>query len=233
MNVEALRFFRVVSPPATWVVAGSAALAIYWVAVLALDPLGAEADAVLSIVLLWQMLAASTGFVPQARAGIFDPILIAPGRARVVAGHLVHSTWIACALWLAVGASEVALGRNWPVTFEPGRVAALIWVSIAAWALTLPAPRLTGGALWVVAILGVAMSRVGADSYATLLAMDPGLARAVRAAAMAIVCPFLMFDTRLPDRVWCSVALVVTSAVVALAATRWLVRRSYPLGSHA
>ena len=71
--VTLVRFFQLVDPAPIWMSVLTVALAVYGVAIVWMDPPGA--DSALAALLLWQMLSASRGFATPASAGHFDPIL--------------------------------------------------------------------------------------------------------------------------------------------------------------
>lgn len=223
-----LRFFEATDPMPRWLQILTFVIGCYAVAISVMDP--NAVDESLAVLLLWQMLCASTGFSLPAASGHFDPVLVRVDRYRVAIAHAFHSIWPVMLLWLAVAAVSGVVHRTAPLALEPGRFASFIFVSIVAWALGLRAPRLTAGALWLVAIVAAVTTRVGPDQYAAVLAAADGTLREwLHAAALAMACPFLMLGDSLPARDGTILMLLTASAVVASIAVQAIVRRDYPL----
>ncbi|HEX6324256.1 MAG TPA: hypothetical protein VFZ36_11065 [Vicinamibacterales bacterium] len=223
-----LRFFRAADGMPVWMVALTAAIGLYAAAVSILDP--TAVDEALAMLLLWQMLCASAGFAHPAAAGHFDPALVRCDRRLVALAHAVHAAWPVAALWLLIAAIDAAHRQAVPLAFEPGRFAAFLFVSAACWAGGLRAPRLTVGALWLVAIVAVATTRFGAGQYAAMLARPDGTPlELLHAAALALACPFLMVGDHVPPRMGAAAVLAVAAAVSAAAGVMHISGRSYPL----
>lgn len=224
-----LRFLRVVDPAPLWTRVIAAALAMYGVAVVWMDPRGA--DSVLAALLLWQMLSASRGFAAPASAGHFDPILVRDRRWRIAAAHLVHSTSSVIALWALVAAMELSMGAPRSLALEPGRLAAFAFVGTGAWMLSLGTVRLVSGALWIGALAVLAVTPLGLQAYAAMSHRPPGTIQWLQALLLSMLCPFLMVDVALPMRDQVATGLAVAAVLMASAGMAYIVKRSYPLES--
>lgn len=222
-----LRFFRVVDAPPVWMRVATMTVVAYSVVVVWMDPQGS--DSALAALLLWQMLSASRGFAKPAAAGHFDPVLIREGRLVIAGAHLVHAAAPMLAAWLLVAAIEFAVGGSLPRAIEPGRLAALLFVSAAVWALSLGAAPMVTGALWVAGLAGLAVTPLGLQAYSALFERPEGIAQQLHAVALAMVCPFLMIDVVLPMRAGVTWGLFGGSIVAAALGTLFIARRSYPL----
>ena len=223
-----LRFFRAADGMPVWMMALTAAIGLYTAVVSALDP--RAVDEALAILLLWQMLCASAGFARPAASGHFDPALVRCDRRLVAAAHAVHAAWPVAAIWLLIAAVDAAGRQTVPLALEPGRLAAFLFVSAACWAASLRAPRLTGGALWLVTIVAAVTTRFGAGQYGAMLARPDGTAlELLHAAALAMACPFLMLGDYVPPRPGAAIVLAIAAAIAAAAGVAHISRRSYPL----
>lgn len=225
--VPLLRFFHTVDAAPIWVWMITTTLAVYGVAVLGMDPQGA--DSALGALLLWQMLSASRGFAGPASAGHFDPILIRERRWRIALAHLAHSTGAVIAVWALVAVTELLTGVGRPLALEPGRLAALAFVSAGAWAVSLGTTRLVSGALWIGALVALAVTPLGLSSYASMTQRAAGPAQWLHALLLSMACPFLMIDVALPMREGVAAGLALGAALMASAGTAFIVRRDYPL----
>lgn len=223
-----LRFFHVVDGMPRWMQVMTILLGGYAALMAALD--ARSVDESLAVLLLWQMLSAATGFARPAASGFFDPVLTRHDRRLIAAAHALHSVWPVALAWLAIALVDVVAHGRTPLAFEPGRLAAFVFVSVVSWALSLPAPRLITGALWLFAIVAAATTRLGTEQYASLIARADGSAgEAVHAAALAAACPFLMLGNHIPARGATAAALVTLAALVAAAGAALVVGRDYPL----
>lgn len=223
-----LRFFRVTDAMPMWMGVASVAIGGYCALMVTLDPRGA--DEALAVLLLWQMLCASAGFARRAGAGHFDPALVAYPRARVAAAHGINAVLPGAILWLIVAAVDAASHRTVPAALEAGRVSAFVFLSAAAWSISLGGPRLIGGALWLVLIVAGVTTRFGAAQYAAMLARADGSAAEIaHAAALTLLCPFLMLGDHLPSRAAVAALLAVAACAACAAGVIQITRRDYPL----
>lgn len=222
-----LRFFHVVDSAPIWTRVLTATLALYGAAVVWMDPSGA--DSALAALLLWQMLSASRGFAGLASAGHFDAILTRERRWRIALAHLAHSTGAVITVWAFVAMTEFLMGIVRPLAFEPGRLAALAFVSAGAWAFSLGTTRLVSGALWIGALLALAVTPIGLNTYTSMTQRAAGPAQWLHALLLSMACPFLMIDVALPMRDGVAAGLGVGALVMTAAGMAFIVRRNYPL----
>lgn len=223
-----LRFFHVVDGMPRWMQLLTILLSGYAALMAALD--ARSVDEGLAVLLLWQMLCAATGFTKPAASGFFDPVLTRSDRRLIAAAHALHSIWPVGTAWLVIAAVDVVANGRAPLALEPGRLAAFVFVSAVSWALSLPAPRLVTGALWLFAIVAAATTRFGAEQYAAMVARADGSAgEAAHAAALAAACPFLMLGNHIPPRAGTAAVLTVLAAMAVAAGAALIVRRDYPL----
>lgn len=227
--IAALRFFHVVDGMPAWMWVLSLIVGGYGSALVWMDPTGI--DNALGMLLLWQMLCASRGFVRPASAGYFDPILVSRRRFVLAIAHLVHAIGAIALFWIAIGFIEVVRVDGAPRAFEFGRVSAFAFASAAAWAMSLATSRLVTGSLWIGAILLVASTRLGLDQYASMLAEPEGAAQALRAWAAAAICPFLMLGSTMPARSIVAAGLLGAAAAAVGAGACFICRRNYALES--
>lgn len=223
MTLAILRFFRAADPMPPWLAVLTAAVGVYAATIAVMNPDGV--DEALAMLLLWQMFCAATGFARHASAGHFDTALVRWPRGWVATGHAVHSIWPVIALWLLIAGIEAVSARRAPLALEPGRLAALIFVSLTSWCASLPAARLVTGAVWLLLIVAGATTRLGTEQYAAMLARpDAGAAQLLHAAALTLACPFLLIGDHLPPRAGVA-SIVIVVAISAFAAGMLYVRR--------
>lgn len=113
------------------------------------DP-GASLSALIFILFI-QMFSAATGFAGPASRGYLDSLLVS-GRPRlnIGASHFLASSAPGLAAWLLIGFFQVIRLRTASVApFQPAGMAGILLISSVAWSLTLPAPRFSGGLLWL------------------------------------------------------------------------------------
>ncbi len=232
MTRSLVRFFQVVSPHPMYIRLGFAAVVAIGAWSLWLNPNDSEGP--LASVLLLQMFASSTGFAAAANRGHYDAVLVGPlSRVRIALAHwLVSAAPGACA-WLVLAAVEFLLsGRRMPDALAPHGIVALLLVSAVAWTFTLPLPRLSGGAAWVLLLLMVAVTREDAIPAARAIVSAPaeqmpGIVESVRAFT---VCPFLLLTRGPAAR---RLVVLIVEACFALGALAggiaYVARREYPL----
>lgn len=224
----ALRFFRVADPMPVWLAVPSALIGMYAMSVAVADP--RSVDEALAVLLLWQMLSASSGFARAAGAGHFDSLLVRVDRRLAAAAHLVHSVWPVAAAWLLVSLIEWSVHRDSPRALEAGRLSAFLFVSVMCWALSLPGSRLTAGVLWLLLIVSAVTTAIGPDQYAEMLSKPDGSAmELLHASLLVAVCPFLMLGNHVPPREATAAVLVVLSLVAVVCSISFVARRDYPL----
>ena len=154
---QALRFFVLVRlhPPYTLMAMAACAILGAWTT--SVNP--GDLDSGLGIVALVQMFTASSGFVPRASAGHFDPMLVVGhSRVRVAAAHWMVSIAPGVAAWLLVTGVGLAGGSGLAISAVAGRRAvALLIVSVMAWAAGFRLPRSAAGVVWVTMLVAVVL----------------------------------------------------------------------------
>ena len=223
----ALRFLRVVDATPAWMAVLTVGIGAYGGVLVWIDR--GSVDSALGMLMLWQMLAASRGFARPASAGYFDPVLVRESRWSIAVAHAIHAAAPVAAAWAAIGALEVAKGASNPLALEPGRLSAFMFVSAAAWAMSLPAPRLVTGGLWLGVIAAAATTRFGLEQYAAILSDPASAARTAQTIAFVLACPFLMLEPALPVRTALGVALAAGAVGSGVCGAMYIARLNYPL----
>jgi hypothetical protein len=175
----------------------------------------ADGAQVLVPVLVLQMFAASTGFAVPARRGHYDLLLTGgSGRLQVLAIHLIVSIAPGAAAWFTVAGVELALSGS-SVGLTSGSVAALLIVSALAWALTLPLPPLSGGLMWLLAIVILVAT---SEHWQEVIVDRSAPASVASGGFVYALCPFLLIGKRfsLLDAHLLLPALVLATAAVTL-----------------
>jgi hypothetical protein len=173
-----------------------------------------------------QMFAASTGFAVPARRGHYDLLLTSgAARLRIASTHLVLSIAPGIAAWLTLAFVELLVRGGESLALAPGSVMALLLVSTLAWAVTVPLPRLSGGIIWLLAIVML----TGATDGWRAIALSDGPASPSGALVYAL-CPFLLAGRPLPwPAAWVVMPAVVLSAVAVASAVAWVGRMDVAL----
>jgi hypothetical protein len=228
--IAPLQFLRVVPLHSPYMLLALGAVGLSSAAMIALDPTMGE-DAIAPVALL-QMFAASSGFAVPARRGHFDLLLTggAP-RLRIAAAHLAASVLPGVALWIALGLAEMAAARTVsPRAFAGGTVFAMFTISVLAWAITVPLPRLSGGIAW---LLLIALALVGWLEWRALVtAAGTGTLNPAALAGIYLVCPLLLVGQRLgPAQAVALVPGLLVAALAAGIAVCWIARMDVPLES--
>jgi hypothetical protein len=157
INPSPMRFCLTVVRPSSSMIVTAGVVVVAAVALCRTTPDGADQAA--GLVLLYQMFAASTGYRDRAIRGHFDSLLaLTRDRHALACAHFLSSVFPGAALWLVVGAIGfvVAGGHPKPAALSLPGVAALAITSAAAWCVSLPFGRYTGGACWTLAWLSLA-----------------------------------------------------------------------------
>ena len=159
------------------------------------DAHGVEQALVLALLL--QMFTAATGFREPARRGHFDALL-ASRRSRLVVGlaHAAISMAPGVALWAILSCVALALSPSaWPTALSPSALAALFYVSAAAWAASLPLVRYSTGVLWLATLFVLAGTGHIHALRAAYLAAGAGWTAAFSGGSAALACPlFFLTD---------------------------------------
>lgn len=187
-----------------------------------------ELDSGLGMVLFVQMFLASTGFVPAARRGHFDPVLEGVHNRRTVAiAHWIVSIGPGVAAWSAIAAAGYAFGSPAALSAIGGhRAAALLIVSSVAWSAGFAFTRGAAGAAWIGGLVALLVRHA-----ALLPAGGPGaVVTTLRHAGTLVVCPFLLVG---PGPVLARGAVplaVAVSTAMLMAVWQWTSRLDAPLG---
>src|SRR5262245_9483327 len=168
--------------------------------------------------LLVQMFGASTGYADRARRGHFDPLLVGrSSRWSVALAHWLLSIAPGLVLWflLAIlGALDAP--AEWPVALTPAGLAALVWVSTAAWMVTLLLPRYSGGILWLALLVVLAALHDVRPQLDAFLGDEATWSEALPKARAALAVPIALVGR--PEAAGArTLALVALATVVALA----------------
>jgi hypothetical protein len=112
------------------------------------------------VLLLCQSFAASTGYATRARRGHFDQVLAGqPSRARFALVHASMSTMVGGIAWCTLSVLDaLGAGGHWPLGFTPKALAAFVYISTLAWALSVPFSRYSAGVCWLIVAIGLAGS---------------------------------------------------------------------------
>jgi hypothetical protein len=229
IRVSPIRYFLVVLPTPIWMRAALGIAGVFSLTTLWLDP--REVDAALGTILLLQMFAVSNGFTALASRGYVDPLFLT-GRSwsRLALMNLCAAAIPGAVAWAAIVIGASAAGEA-PRAFAPHRQVAFALVSCTAWALGLALPRLAGGALWSLVLVGLAMSKGAIAQYLQAAQAVPiNVLQIAQSAAAGVLCPFLFlgdFPGMTDSRVVAADALF--AAAIAGAGAVFLTRREYRL----
>ena len=223
----AVRFFRVVPLHSTYMLVGLAALGVFGLVTLSLDP-GSGMDVTVPVLLL-QAFAVSSGFAVPARRGNFDLLLTGGATRRSVA--LVHWAMSAAPgilVWLFLAGVEWAVAGRPGAALSNGTIAALFLISTLGWAVTVPLPRMSGGVVWLVALVIVVAASEGWQQ--SLQRITQGGAGNMELAVVFLICPWLLVGNTLAyaqfPGVLPGLALAATAMAVAVA---WINRADIAL----
>jgi hypothetical protein len=225
-TVGPVAFYRVVPLHSPYMWLALCVTTAIGILVLMVDPSAGE-QVVVPIVFL-QMFSASTGFAVPARRGHYDLLMTSgAGRLRVAATHFALSVAPGIAAWLVVAGVEAAIRRGESSALATGSVMALLMVSALAWAVTVPLPRLSGGIVWLLAIvmlLGTTDQWRGAALAAREGIPSPG------GALLYALCPFLLVGREVTSpSAWIVVPGATLSALAVALALAWVTRMDVPL----
>ena len=207
------QFFGIVLRPTPAVVTAGVVLIVFGIYLASVDP--GNFDQTAGIALFLQAFASSTGYSDRATRGHFDAVLTGcQSRWTIARAHWALSVAPGLVTWSALAVVDL-LGRptHWPTTLSVSGAAALLWVSTAAWAVTLRLPRYAGGALWLVGIAALAAGHRLQPLRELFLAGDSTWSDAARAAGAALICP--IFLVARPDLGHTRTLVLVTGAAIA------------------
>ena len=224
--VGPLAFYRVVPLHSRYMWLALAVVTAAGILILLVDASSGE-QVVVPIVFL-QMFAASTGFAVPARRGHYDLLLTAgAGRVRIAATHLALSIAPGIAAWLAVACVEISLRGGESRALAAGSVAAVLLVSGLAWAVTVPLPRLSGGIMWLLAIV---MLLGATDEWrAAALSVREGIPT-IGGALVYGLCPFVLVGRPLRwPAAWVLLPGIAVSVLAVIFALFWMTRMDVAL----
>lgn len=186
-----------------------------------------ELDSGLGMLLFIQMFLASTGFVPAARRGYFDPLLVGgQRRTRVPIAHWIVSIGPGVAAWVVLALAAYALRSPTARSALAGRpVAALFIVSAMGWSAGFAFTRGAAGVAWIGALAALLVR------HTVLMAGGPvSVLTMARDAATLVVCPFLLVGPgpSVPTEA-VSIAVAISAGVLVIV-WRWAGRIDVPLG---
>lgn len=171
-----------------------------------------ELDTGLGMVLLVQIFLASSGFMPAARRGHFDPVLVGRSRVRVATSHWLVSVAPGIAAWVAIAGTAYMLGNSVALSAIVGRrLAALCIVSSIAWAAGFWFTRSAAGVAWLGGLAVVLVRHVALMPAGNIVSA----ATVLREAAALVVCPFLLLGPG-PAIAPASINLAIACSMVSL-----------------
>ena len=221
------RFFltlRLHASSALLVLAAVTAVSVWTVA---LSP--SELDSGLGMVLFLQMFLASTGFLPAARRGHFDPVLAGSyGRTPIAIAHWIVSVWPGAAAWGAVTA--VAYGVGSPAAFSASggqRAAALFIVSAVVWSAGFALTRGAAGVAWIGALVALLVRHITPISANATFSPFTLL----RQSAALVFCPFVLIGPAPALATGSLPIAIAVSTVLLIVVWRWINRVDVPLRS--
>lgn len=224
---NALRFFWEILRPGGAAIAALASVLAYATYLATTGDVGF--DNALALVLLSQVLVASTGYRDALVRGHFDGLLA--GRERrlgVALAHAALSMLPGFVLWFAFGAASYAIGRP-SFALSSGGMLAFADASVIAWAVSVTLGRNTGGVLWICALfLLAAGAKVRELRFAYSTVSEDWIVR-LKSAAAAVVLPIAMHENA--GYVEPPIRVLVGGAILAIfAAGIWtIVRLDAPL----
>ena len=167
-----------------------------------------EVDSGLGMILFAQMYLASSGFIPRARQGHFDPVLTGDvSRVSVLISHWIVSIAPGLAAWLAIVFTALVAGSPAAASAIAGpRAAGLIIVCTLAWSIGFELPRGAAGMLWMALLVVVVSLRADLVPSASPLTL--------------LLCPFLLLGSRTTIPVDHVAAALLLSCVPLLATWR-------------
>lgn len=206
-----LRYFAALGLHAPYALIVLCAIAVTGIWGIVLD--AKEVDSGFGMVLFAQMFLASTGFVPRARRGHFDPVLVGgPIRTAALVSHWTMSVAPGVAGWIGLAIVANALGSPLSLSALVVRTASLFIVSAIAWAGGFALTRGAAGVVWMAILLALLFHR------SDLLA-SPGLPSSLIViagnTAAIVCCPFLLIGDH-PGVAEGTIGLAVLVAGVAL-----------------
>ena len=170
------------------------------------------------VLLLCQSFSASTGYATRARRGHFDLLLAGrQSRVRFALTHAVMSTVLGFTAWLAISVLDaLSAGGRFPLGLTPRAVAALVYISALAWALSVPFSKYSAGVLWLVGTLVL-----GASGKLMTLRNSYVAASGTWAGIWQAAGPVLLFPPLMVGEPSAPLSAVIVLVAVATAAALW------------
>lgn len=188
-----LRFFWVLLRPTAATISVLSALLVYASYLAAQSAEGF--DQALALILLVQVLAASTGYRDRLVRGHFDSILAGRRRREGLAlTHAALSLLPGLTLWLLFGLVDHLITSRRSMALTSGGLATFAYASLVVWAISLWLGKNAGGVVWLAALFVFAAAgkvHVLREAYGTSSA---DLMVTARATAAALAFPLLMFS---------------------------------------
>jgi len=217
------RFFSVILRPSRATMAALLAVLAYATYLASMSADGF--DQALLLILLTQLLVASTGYRDRLVRGHFDAILAGRRRREPIAlAHAVLSIVPGLLLWLAFGAVQHLVTSRPSIAMTPGGLVTFIYASVVVWAVSLGLGKNTGGVIWVFVafvLAGAGKVHVLREAFGTSSASLMVTARAI-AAALAFPPVMLGNDGYVEPPVLVSVCI---AALVVLVSGVWMIVR--------
>ena len=234
MKISVMRFFWATTPPPRMLFMLWTALTgggLWWM----LSEVSSSTG-LFAVCLYLQMFAVSSGFMPSARAGHFDPVLGGlTSRVRSATAHWLLSSVPGVTAWVILGSGEWLISeRGAAVAFRTSSLAAIALVSTVAWLLTLPFSRWAGAVMWTASLVTVASSQSGGELLQAASVLPRAGAEPAGLATLGTVvfCPFLLLTSleQAPARAdFVAFGVLVVAATALLSGVCLVAWRNYPL----
>ena len=224
------RYLAVVCGPSPAVLAAGSAVLVYGIVLQSLDP--ASAAQAFALALLFQTFAAGSGFHPLARRGLLDPVLVGGfPRWRCAITHLLVSIAPGVLLWLGLLLARPGTAGPGPSPgVTPGALAALYYVSLATWCVSLRVPRYVPGVAWLFVTVWLVTSRDVLWLRALTIAAPASWHEGVAQSTTVLALPLLLLGPPRPLHPGLALVLLAAGCAAAVAGVAWVARVDVPLG---
>ncbi|MEO8190872.1 MAG: hypothetical protein ABI682_11075 [Acidobacteriota bacterium] len=217
-----LRFINMVTPVRTVLLLPMGATLVFGAWLEAKNP--GSSDSAVAFLMLLQLFAVSTGFVSHARRGFYDPVLERVPRRAIA--HFFCALWPGCIVLVGIGIAELIAGGR---THALGASAwtALALISSVAWAVSVRAGALSGGAVWLLASLALLLSGRGLNVLGVIKAAELG-----QASLRDVVETGLLYPVTIPSLNLSTPAeaiLLGVSATALTAGVEYIARADFPI----
>jgi len=177
-------------------------------------------DEAMTMILVAQILTASTGYRERLLRGHFDAILAGRRRREPVAlAHAALSLVPGLVLWLTFGVVDHFLTSRRSMPITSGGLAMFAYASLVVWAVSLWLGKNSGGVLWLASLIVVAAAgrvQLLREAYGT---SGAGWLATARAVGAALAFPLVMVEnggyveTPVLVGVWIATAFVLAAGV--------------------